>query len=808
AAPGDCAYNRLHARFHPRVRDFLESFGYYDIFLFDVDGNLVYSVFKETDFATNFLSGAYRDTKFAEVFRLAREATAPGEVLIRDFEPYDPSYGAPASFIGSPVFRGHEKIGVAVFQMPVDQINDIMADVSGLGETGETYLVGDDHLMRSDSRFAADSTILVQQIDTEASKLALSGESGMMQQRDYRGIDVLSSYGPLQIAGLDWAMLAEVDMAEITAPAVALRNRIVAIGVGLAVVVGILTVFFLNRIVINPVRKLAEGTRRVERGEYTTRVHIGSTDELGELALAFNHMTASIRRDTDALRKLTRAVEQSSSIVLITDPQGQIEYVNPKFTEVTGYTAQEAIGQNPRMLKSGKHPPEVYAKLWGALTSGREFHGEFQNRKKDGSLYWASVSMSPIRGVDATTTHFLAIQDDITDRKAAEEELHRARAEAEAANRAKSQFLANMSHELRTPLNAIIGYSEMLAEEAEDLGEDALISDLNKIHGAGKHLLTLINEILDLSKIEAGKMELFLEEFDVAEMVNEVIATVTPLVEKNANTLETNIAEDAGQMRADLTKIRQSLFNLISNASKFTKEGTIRVEVQRAPDNGHLMFKVADSGIGMNEQQLGKLFQAFSQADASTTRKYGGTGLGLVITKRFCDMMGGSIDVESQPGQGTCFTITLPAEVAEPQAPEPAAAAVEAEVRAAATRPVAEVAADARLVLVIDDDPNVQDLMSRTLAKEGFRVELASDGAEGLEAARRLQPDLITLDVMMSGLDGWAVLKELKDDSKTQDIPVIMLTMIDEKNLGYALGAAEYLTKPVDRQRLAKVLSK
>ena len=386
-------------------------------------------------------------------------------------------------------------------------------------------------------------------------------------------------------------------------------------------------------------------------------------------------------------------------------------------------------------------------------------------------------------------------------------QLRKSQQEALAATDAKSKFLATMSHELRTPLNAIIGYSEMLQEEAEDLGHEGFIPDLKKINGAGKHLLVLINDILDLSKIEAGKMELYLESFDLTALLQDVAATAQLLVQKKSNQLETRFPADLGTMRADVTKVRQTLFNLLSNACKFTEDGTITLEAFReeptspAEGAGWIVFRVTDTGIGMTPEQMGRLFHAFSQADASTVRKYGGTGLGLAITRRFCRMMGGEVSVTSELGKGSAFTIRLPSAVSEQTKPSEALGPTSPGSRSAPGIP-------RPIVLVIDDDPNVRDLMQRTLGKDGFQIEVAGDGASGVEMAKRLKPAIITLDVMMPGLDGWATLTILKGNPATASIPVIMMTVVDDQSIGFALGAADYFTKPIDWQRLARVLRK
>ncbi|HTM02591.1 MAG TPA: ATP-binding protein [Vicinamibacterales bacterium] len=396
------------------------------------------------------------------------------------------------------------------------------------------------------------------------------------------------------------------------------------------------------------------------------------------------------------------------------------------------------------------------------------------------------------------------LEDEIVHRKRTQEELLKAKDAAEEASRAKSAFLANMSHELRTPLNAIIGYSEILEEETRDSGPAENVRDLRRIQGAGKHLLSLINDVLDLSKIEAGKMALHLETFEVESLLEEMITTLQPAAERNANRLQLRVHGDIGSMHADITKVRQILFNLLSNACKFTENGTVTLDAERQPGSeDRLYFRVTDTGIGMTPQQQRNLFQYFAQADSSTARKYGGTGLGLAISQRFTHMMRGDIHVTSHSGQGSTFTLELPAKVA-PEAAEPSS-------ELPASPPVVETLSDlpARTtVLVIDDDVSVRDLMSRFLEKLDYRVISAPSGLEGLRLAREIQPDIITLDVVMPQMNGWDVLDQLKSDPALASIPVIMITVVDHEALGLERGASNYLVKPIDRDRLAEALDR
>ncbi len=392
----------------------------------------------------------------------------------------------------------------------------------------------------------------------------------------------------------------------------------------------------------------------------------------------------------------------------------------------------------------------------------------------------------------------------------AHEALRAAKEQAEIATQTKSQFLANMSHELRTPLNAVIGLTEMLREDAEELGQDDFLEPLDRISRAGKHLLHLINDVLDLSKIEAGKLEFHMEDFSVATMVQDAGNTSQPLAAQNSNNLVVNCPDDVGSMHSDLTRVRQILLNLLSNACKFTKNGTVTFGAERQPgeDGDNIVFTVADSGIGLTQEQIGRLFQEFVQADASTTRKYGGTGLGLAISKRLATTLGGDIGVESVPGEGTTFTVRLPARSASIGSDSEVGERPTLVPKEIPPAPAVEETGAAKTVLVVDDDATARDVMRRFLAKEGFDVVTARDGEECLRLARDVHPAVILLDVLMPGLDGWDVLRELKADPALSHIPVTMITIMDEQSKGFSLGASDYMTKPIDRGRLRSLLQK
>jgi PAS domain S-box-containing protein len=499
------------------------------------------------------------------------------------------------------------------------------------------------------------------------------------------------------------------------------------------------------------------------------------------IALQNAHLFAAAQRERQYFEVLVR---NSPVAIVVLDLEHRVIACNPAFERLYGYAQADVVGQNLDDLIT---TPESRAQAvsYTRQASADVVQGFGQRRRKDGTLVDVEVLAVPVV-IGGERVGMMGLYHDVT-------ELLAARKASEEANTAKSRFLANMSHELRTPLNAIIGYSEMLEEESVEQGHAAYAPDLQKIRAAGRHLLALINDVLDLSKIEAGKMELHLETFELVPAIEAVASTVAPLIEKNGNTLRLELEPGLGAMRGDLTRVRQILFNLLSNASKFTERGTITLTA--AADGPALRFTVADTGIGMTPEQLGRLFQAFAQAEAATASKYGGTGLGLAISKMFCEMMGGTISVASVPGAGTTFTVRLPREVRVDRAEEV---------------PVRPAAPEGRAgtVLVIDDEPSARQLLGRMLQKEGFRVIEAATGDAGIALARAERPDIITLDVLMPGLDGWGVLAALKRDPALAAIPVVMATITDDRQLGFSLGAVDYLSKPIDRAELRAILTR
>ena len=521
-------------------------------------------------------------------------------------------------------------------------------------------------------------------------------------------------------------------------------------------------------------------------------------DERNEIIglVGVGHDITQRKRAEERLRLLSRTIEQCPASILITDPRGCIEYANPKFTEVTGYTLEEVRGQTPRFLKGGMTSPEEYAQLWRTIAAGHEWTGVFCNRRKDGSLFWEAASISPVTDPYGRTTHYVAVKEDITILKRATEELRVAKEAAEAANRAKSEFLANMSHEIRTPMNGVIGMTGLLLDtplrpEQREYAET--------IRASGETLLTLINDVLDFSKIEAGQLELEVLDFDLREVVEDTSEILALRAQQKHLEFICLIEPQVPMLlQGDPGRVRQILLNLAGNAIKFTPRGEVSIHVtleSETETQATLRFEITDTGIGIPADKLNRLFTAFSQVDASTTRRYGGTGLGLSISKRLVAIMGGSIGVESQPGQGSKFWFKLTFEI-------PSA---EARLSWRAANDLV-----GRRILVVDDNATNRRLITLLLKAWGCEFEEAAEGGAALDrlsaAVAGQRPfDLALLDMHMPGMDGEELGRRIKGDSTLASLPLVMLTSLCERGEAARLkeaGFAGHLTKPLRQSQL------
>ena len=706
-ADDNSAYSRLHGYYHPIIRNYLEKFGYYDIFLVDpVSGGIVYSVFKELDFSTSLTDGPYAKTNLGRVFREVNDSNDPNYVKLVDYEPYPPSYEDAASFIASPIFDGTEKVGVLIFQMPIDKINMVMTSNNdwmnvGLGESGETYLIGDDFTMRNQSRFiiedkenyfeqlkkiganqgllniikAKESTILLQKVKTKGTKAAISGETNIEIFPDYRNVLVLSAYAPLDIKDVRWAIMSEIDEEEALRPVIELANSVFEVA-GITGILVILAVFLSVKIT-KPIKKLIEGTKKIAEGDLTFRIETKSKDEIGYLAASFNemvsrlgeskkqlqdyaeHLEERVEEKTVEIRKISHAIEQSSSTILITDIKGNIEYTNPRFTQLTSYTSEEAIGKKPSILKSGKTPPEVYKELWKTIMSGNEWRGEFCNKKKNGELYWESASISPVKNDAGVITHFIAVKEDITERKQMEEKLEK-RVEQRTSDikqllLQKDAFINQLSHDLKTPLTPLVALLPMVESRINNQETKRLLGLIMK---NVDYMKILTERTLQLARLNSPSVRLNLERVDILSEIRDIIVNFLPVFEERGIKVVNNTTPPI-IVEADRTLIKELLHNIISNAVNYSNgEGVVTFDNFSNSNNVEIL--ISDNGVGIKMGQLRHVFEEFYKVDDSRHDR-SSTGLGLAICKSIIERHGGAIWAESLgTGQGTTVHFTLP----------------------------------------------------------------------------------------------------------------------------------------------------
>lgn len=577
----------------------------------------------------------------------------------------------------------------------------------------------------------------------------------------------------------------------------------------MATVIVLFVLWFFSKKVTSSLNKLVSDTRGLEKDALLSSeepLHEEHVDEFvwvnETIHRIYHHLQFSYQQVHEQ-EETTQHLFKTTLLGLgLWHLDGTLTKVNPAFAQILGRSATETLALNywnDVVVELDINSEKNYLQRLQVGERYGPMEKEFQH--KDGYLVPVRVfaTLVEIGGQLCVWSNI----ENIAAHKRALRELQHAKHKAEEANRSKSQFLANMGHELRTPMTTIVGYSEMLEEEIKESGRSDLLRDIKNIRTSARHLLSLIDGILDISKIEAGKMDLYVENFEVQQMIDHVVQTIQPLIDNKANTLQVRTNEALGKMHTDLVKVRQILLNLLSNASKFSEQGAIKLDIRRSiEDNDEWMtFIVSDEGIGMTTEQQATLFQLFTQPDASMRRKHSGAILGLELTKHFTEMLGGTITVESEFSKGSRFTVRLPAQLIASKSIS-ISNKEENQVR------VPSLPAESGVVLVIDDDEVVRNLLRAYLSKIGYQVVLADNGQDGIALAKKLHPNAITLDVMMPGMDGWDVLSQLKAEPELAHIPVIVLTMLEEKDIGYSLGAAEYLTKPISRDQLTQVLRK
>ena len=586
---------------------------------------------------------------------------------------------------------------------------------------------------------------------------------------------------------------------------------IVVIAVVLSLASSILIVWlYVGRNLIARLTALSDRMLSLAGGDLKSPLPFGGTDEIGRMAdalgvfraTAIEMEEANLKEIREVRTRLTDAIESISEGFSLYDAEDKLIVCNTRYRELLATQADVMVpgtsfetiirtATDRGLIRDAEGCRDAW--LGERLKRHRAGGETHVQHRSDGRWIRVSERKTANGGVVATYADITELKQHEAELADLVEKLQIARDAANEANRTKSSFLANMSHELRTPLNAIIGLTEMMVSNAARFGTEKAQEPLQRVNRAGRHLLGLINEVLDLSKIEAGKLELHPESVDLVPLIDEVIGTARQLAEQNKNRLVVECQESLGPLTVDPMRLRQILLNLLSNACKFTTQGEVGLRVRKVVDGpSWIEFAVSDTGIGMTAEQQQKLFEEFSQADAVTARRFGGTGLGLAITRKLARLMGGDVTVASEPGKGSIFTVRLPGGTDIP----------------ARTFMEGGRQPDGDCVLVIDDDATARELLTDQLRAEGFSVVTASGGLEGLKLAKEVHPSVITLDVIMPDLDGWSVLAALRQDSELSEIPVIMVTILDQQRRGVALGAAGYLTKPIDREQLHRLVER
>ncbi len=790
----------------------------YDLLLIDLNGNILYSVEHESDLGSNLFTGTLQNTRFAGSVKSSLQS---GQTLFSDLERYVPSNLILAGFITTPVLdeSGH-KIGILALQLQFDRIFSTMSRNNQRETTRQHYLVGNDGYLRTALNNNPDG-ILVRSINTEQFKLwqLQHGERGRKPDNqnevilEYPGPNdeqVIGIHHSVRLPGVDWLLISEINRDE----ALAAANWLKQVTLGLVVLTGLLVAglaFYQARRMSKPLIELADAARAVATGDLDQQVTVQANNEIGVLAEAFNKMLTARQHHWKALEESNRVAKQAltdlteqkfaldqHAIVSITDVQGNITLINTKFTEISGYSSDELMGQNHRILSSGHHDTAFFRDMYRTIAVGNVWHGEICNKAKDGKLYWVSSTIVPFKGDNGKPQSYIAIRTDISERKQVEISLLEAKEIAEAANTSKSEFLANMSHEIRTPMNGVIGMTELLLDNSLNLEqqERALM-----IKRSAESLLTIINDILDFSKIEAGKLDLEILDFNLGSLLEDLADTLALRAQEKGLEFICSVNPSLPQWyRGDPGRIRQILTNLVGNAIKFTEQGEVSIRYQQLTvTKGRLLlrFAVKDTGIGLSTEQQQKLFQKFSQADSSTTRQYGGTGLGLVICKQLVEMMGGEIGIDSSPGHGSTFWFTLDIEQIEAKTP-----------------PIQAHDLRHEHILVVDDNATNRQVLDEFLTAWQVPHSLVASGPEALQVLYDAVMEdkaysMALIDMQMPGMDGIKLANSIRSDEQLSATRLALLTSQGQRGdakKAHDQGFIAYLSKPIHQSELYNAL--
>lgn len=907
-APGPESYHAAHEAFHGYLRLWLELGELYDVFLIDAQGNLVYSVVKERDFATNLFNGPWKDSGLADIARTLTNNKIAGSLAVADFDSYGPSKGAPASFIGMPVFDDGAFIGSLAIQLPITAIEAILSEYDGLGKTGEVYIVGSGETMLSNSRFTETSTILRQKVHTKSAELALSGNSGIHHINNYLETPVLSSFQPFQPFPsannpVTWALIAEINDNEVEQPTQILLRRITLLG-ALVLIGAALVGTWEARAISKPIKQMQVALTLLANGENTDIPGKQRKDEIGKMALAaeeFRLQNQVVKNRQAQQTRIAQLTQLVSSDIGFNDALDEILRFFCEAFDIPMAAFYKAEDQQlhltaSRGINRQSAPPLKVAfsdSLAGqALIEKRvinispvpDNHLELSAGMASGKL--EQISFYPIRHIDldvavmelgycrqiseqedydltelssylglllsnlkanqdnkqllvesqALTKDLQRQQDELNtanaelltnteelkaqteELRAKEEELKRnnqslfdqqkslkaARKDAEEkakalaqASQYKSEFLANMSHELRTPLNSILILAKDLAEQVT-LSEEQ-IESAEVIYESGSSLLQLINDILDLSKIEAGKLTTHIEAFDPAKVCSYLSNIFQPLAQKRGNEFLIETPDSLQTLHSDAQRVQQVLTNLVSNAIKFTEQGTVRLAISQ--DDEGLTAMVSDTGIGIEADKLDHIFGAFQQEDGSTSRRFGGTGLGLAISKQLAKMLGGDIVVESTPGEGSAFTVYFANQRQNTiQASKP-------ETSSTASKPSApKPSMLSGHILLVEDDAPLAKVMSQKLDSMGNQVQHVESAEQALSYIQQKRPQAILLDIGLPGMSGIDLLEIIKKDPDLKEIPICMMSGMDDSGETKTLGAMGYLQKPVNHEVLGSTV--